>query len=429
MRGASDATSIAPAWRVGDAFAAACMRHVGNPARTVLSISILKPDVDFPNKYMKVSYPNGIHKAVGYAYLKRASLMLLLPTASVAHAQSSVTLYGIIDTGIEYVNNVGPAHQSVWRTPTLSGNFPSRWGLTGSEDLGDGNKAIFTLESGFSPSSGALNQAGREFGRQALVGLSGNWGSLTFGRQYTMSYLVFAGSDVMGPNAYTWAAVDPYLANARVDNSIVYRVKYAGLDFGASYSFGRDAAAAPAGSNCGGRALDDANACRDYSAMLKYDSGWGGVSTSYERIYGGAGATAGLTNSKLHDSRATFNAYVKFGPVTIGGGLVRRINDGNPIDRQSDATYAGIGYWITPALNFVVQGGQLAFKETNDTSRVLALRLSYLLSKQTMLYATGGHVWNEGKTAITVSGTGAFGANPAPGEGQSGFLIGMRHNF
>ncbi|WP_120296345.1 porin [Paraburkholderia sp. BL23I1N1] len=359
----------------------------------------------------------------------RCALTLLLATGGVAHAQSSVTLYGIIDSGIEYVNNVGVARTSVWRMPSLSGNYPSRWGLTGTEDLGGGNRTIFTLESGFSPSQCTLNQGGRLFGRQAFVGISGDWGSLSFGRQYTMSYLVFAGSDVMGPNAYTWAAVDPYLANARVDNSIVYRVRYKGLDFGATYSFGRDSAAAPAGSNCGGRSPDDANACRDYSAMLKYDAGWGGVSTSYERIYGGPGAAARLTSSKLHDSRATLNAYVKIGQATIGGGFVRRINDGNPTERQSDAVYAGVSYWFTPALIFVVQGGQLTYKETDNTSRVVALRLSYLLSKQTSVYVTGGHVWNQGQAAVAVSGTNATGADPAPGQGQSGFLFGIRHNF
>jgi len=274
-----------------------------------------------------------------------------------------------------------------------------------------------------------LNQAGRLFERQAFVGVSGDWGSLTFGRQYTMSYLVFAGADVMGPNAYTWAAIDPYLAQARVDNSVVYRVRFNGFDFGATYSFGRDSAAPPAGANCGGRGPDDANACRDYSAMLRYDGGWGGLSTSYERIYGGPGAAAGLTSSKLHDSRATFNAYLKVGFATIGGGFVRRINDGRQTGRQSDETYVSISYWFTPALTFVVQGGQLAYKDTDDTSRVLALRLSYLLSKRTLVYATGGHVWNEGKASVTVSGTSVTGADPAPGQGQSGFLVGIRHNF
>jgi predicted porin len=373
------------------------------------------------------SFP-GACATVTPALVRRGSLALLL-AAGTAHAQSSVTLYGIVDTGIEYVNNIGAAHQSVWRMPTITGNFPSRWGLTGEEDIGGGNKAIFTLESGFAPSTGTLNQAGRLFGRQSFVGLSTNWGVLSFGRQYAMSYWVFVGSDVMGPNAYTAFALDPYLAQARVDNSVAYRVKFNGFDFGATYSFGRDTAPAPAGSNCGSRAPSDANACRDYSAMLRYDGGSWGVSTSYEKIYGGPGATGGLTSSKLTDSRLTLNAYGKIQGLTIGGGFVRRINDGRLIDRQSDFFYAGVSYWITPVLQFVVDGGQLAYKDTDDTSRVVAARLSYLLSKRTQLYVSGGHVWNGGNATVTVSGGVAAGSDPAPGQGQSGFIVGMRHNF
>jgi len=66
-----------------------------------------------------------------YARPSRVAPMLLLATLGVAHAQSSVTLYGVVDSGIEYVNNVGVARKSVWRMPTLSGNLPSRWGMTG----------------------------------------------------------------------------------------------------------------------------------------------------------------------------------------------------------------------------------------------------------------------------------------------------------
>ena len=61
-----------------------------------------------------------------------------------SHAQSSVTLYGIIDTGVEWVNNVGAKKSSVVRVPTLTGSIPSRWGLRGKEDLGNGLSAAIT---------------------------------------------------------------------------------------------------------------------------------------------------------------------------------------------------------------------------------------------------------------------------------------------
>lgn len=99
-----------------------------------------------------------------------------------AHAQSSVTLYGIIDAGIGYVSNLNGAH--VWQA-TASKGSGDRFGLRGSEDLGGGLSALFTLENGFSGMNGTLGQAGRMFGRQAFVGLSYKpIGTVTLGRQY-----------------------------------------------------------------------------------------------------------------------------------------------------------------------------------------------------------------------------------------------------
>ena len=80
-----------------------------------------------------------------------------------------MTLYGVLDEGIDYTNNAG--HGAVWEM--VSGYAQgSRWGMKGSEDLGGGLKAVFQLENGFDVSSGRLGQGGRMFGRQAYVGLS-----------------------------------------------------------------------------------------------------------------------------------------------------------------------------------------------------------------------------------------------------------------
>jgi Outer membrane protein (porin) len=105
--------------------------------------------------------------------------------SSVAHSQSSVTLYGEIDNGIHYQTNVGGG-KAVYMD-SLDGIDGSRWGLTGKEDLGGGLKAIFTLESGINVNNGQLAQGGTAFGRQAFGGLSSDtYGSLTAGRQYDM---------------------------------------------------------------------------------------------------------------------------------------------------------------------------------------------------------------------------------------------------
>jgi len=114
---------------------------------------------------------------------------LPLSFATAANAQSSVTLYGLIDAGFTYVNNEAASNVAKGSAAAFrlsSGNINgSRWGLRGTEDLGGGMKAIFTLESGFSMGDGSALQGGREFGRQAYAGIStAQFGTVTLGRQY-----------------------------------------------------------------------------------------------------------------------------------------------------------------------------------------------------------------------------------------------------
>src|ERR1700739_2517468 len=98
-----------------------------------------------------------------------------------AHAQSSVTLYGIVDEGFNINTNAGGKHLYNLSSGVLQG---SRWGLRGTEDLGGGLSAIFVLENGFDVNTGKLGQGGLMFGRQAYVGLSSRYGTVTLGRQY-----------------------------------------------------------------------------------------------------------------------------------------------------------------------------------------------------------------------------------------------------
>src|SRR4249920_604342 len=112
-------------------------------------------------------------------------LATLLALAGTAAQAQSVTVYGLLDSGIEYLDKVGATSKSLTRMPGLSGSVPSRLGFRGSEDLGGGLKADFTLEMGLGVDSGTFNQGGRGFGRQAWIGLSGPWGAVQLGRQYT----------------------------------------------------------------------------------------------------------------------------------------------------------------------------------------------------------------------------------------------------
>lgn len=184
--------------------------------------------------------------------VRNATLAGIAALCPVLAAAQNVTLYGVVDTGVEYVNNVGTDKSGLVRMPSLTGSVPSRWGMRGSEDLGAGLKSVFVLESGFAPDSGSANQGGRLFGRQAYVGLLGQWGQIAFGRQYTMLFWSVLDPDILGPAVYGLGSLDNYVPNTRTDNAISYKGKFAGLTIGGTYSFGRDtvnAGPSPAGTN------------------------------------------------------------------------------------------------------------------------------------------------------------------------------------
>ena len=86
----------------------------------------------------------------------------------------------------------------------------SRWGLRGSEDLGDGLRAVFTLESGFDSGNGKPGQSSRLFGRQATIGLaSDSWGQLDFGRQTNIASKYFGSIDPFGAGFAKPTSVPP----------------------------------------------------------------------------------------------------------------------------------------------------------------------------------------------------------------------------
>lgn len=363
--------------------------------------------------------------------MKRSIFILsaLGSLATSAFAQSTVTIYGVADTGIERVTNVGVLG-SVTRMPGLTGLVPSRFGFRGVEDLGGGLKAVFTLENGFNVDDGTTGQGGRMFGRQAYVGLSGSWGTVTLGRQYTMNFWALGDSDIIGPSAHGLGAIDSYIPNARVDNSIAYRGTFSGLTVGATYSLGRDTvnASSPAGTNCAGESGADSRACREWSGMLKYDTPTWGVAGSIDRLNGGVGAFAGLVRSDLIDTRKQLNGYVKLGSIKLGGGLLQRTNEGSTLFPKSNLVHIGVSWAATPKLQVDAALHKIRFSNTANKADRVTVRGVYSLSKRTALYASYSHIDNSGTLNLPVS-AGAPGSNPLAGGSQSGLMTGIRHSF
>jgi predicted porin len=356
---------------------------------------------------------------------------LAAATCGMAHAQSNVTIYGLLDASVEHISNVGADGSGLTRSPGLTGSVPSRLGFRGTEDLGGGLRAVFTLESGFGVDSGTLNQGGRFFGRQAYVGLAGDWGTLTLGRQYTMMFWSQLDADILGPNVHGSGSLDNYLPNARADNAIAYKGTFSGFTVGGTYSLGRDtvnAGPSPSGTNCAGENAADSSACREWSLMAKYDTQTWGVALAVDEIRGGAGAFAGLTDSSMKDRRSTVAGWAKWGALKLGGGLIARSNDAAPATRRSNLWYVGAAYAVTPALTVDGEYFKLDFKDSANGANLLALRATYALSKRTAVYASMGHISNKGASALGVSNAAA-GGTPVAGGSQTGLAMGLRHAF
>ena len=280
--------------------------------------------------------------------MKKISIALAVSAlaASAAHAQSSVTLYGLIDAGISYTNNVqngAPSHGSS-RVALGSGNISgSRFGLRGSEDLGGGLHAIFVLENGFNVNNGALGQGGRMFGRQAYVGLSTDqYGTLTMGRQYDsmVDYVspLSGTAGTFGDSGFAHVYDNDNLQHSvRFSNSVKFASNnYAGFKFGGMYAF----------SNSTSFAVD-----RAYSAGASYNNGPLRFAAAYLQINGSAAASspAGAVNQNVAADPSEFKS-------TAGGG--------NLTADVQRTVGTGIGYTFGPAaVNFVYTHSQ--FQDTS----------------------------------------------------------------
>ena len=375
--------------------------------------------------------------------------------ATSAHAQSSVTLYGIIDAGISYVNNSSAS-------PTRAGDSlvkyddgvaqGSRWGLRGAEDLGGGLKAIFTLENGFNSGTGTLGQGGAEFGRQAYVGLAqNNVGSLTLGRQYSFStdYLgsnySIGGQTVAGNYAYHINDVDQ-LTSSRINNAVKFSsANFAGLTFGAMYGFSNQAGAFAGAPATGTAAAPVAGSSRAYSFGLNYANGPFGVGAAYTDIRYPSQATpafsttiANVTTGNIRDLR-TFGVG---GRYSIGAATLWALYTNTRLETVTGgattfAAYeAGAKYAFTPALT---AGAGYTYMHLSNANRghwnQVDLSVDYALSKRTDVYALGiyqiaaGRNGTQDLQAQIGSSTSYFNTSGTGADNQLAFRVGVRHKF
>lgn len=354
-------------------------------------------------------------------------------------AAPAVTVYGLLDGGIEHITNItsGANHGSLTRVPSITGTIPSRLGFRASKELAPGLKGIAVLEAGFNLDSGTLGQGGRIFGRQLFAGVETPYGNFTLGRQYSMLLHGMGDSDLLGPNIYALGSLDNYLPNARFDNSIAWFGKFSNWSFGATYSTGRDTVGStPASGTCAGEIAGATSACKAWSAVAKYDTPSYGLAVAVDEASGGTGATASffngaaaiaMTRPEDTDRRTVVGGYLKFGAAKLGIGWLGREVDVAAGSVKSNAYYLEGAYQLNE--KFSVDGGlnRITNKDQNRNATLYVLRGFYHLTKEFSPYLQLAHVRNSANAQYAAS-VGA-GISPPAGGAQTASMAGFRYRF
>jgi predicted porin len=376
-----------------------------------------------------------------------------------ARAQNSVTLYGVADSGVTFTSNAAGAHQVAL---TSGNNGTSRWGLAGSEDLGSGLKAVFTLEDGYIITTGKIGVNGTEFGRQAFVGLTDNsYGTLTLGRQYSAAYMAVGPLSAGG----NWAAigagygthpgdVDNLDSSNRVANSIKYQsptfggITLSGLyglggqagdltqneviDFGATYASGPVNLAAgylftkdPNYSFWGNKANDSTTGSNIVSPV---NSGY--ATAGAEQIISIAGtyalgrATIGLVYSNTQFKHLGSVAVADQSPIEDGyrGTVALNIGEVNFTYQLTPALLLGTAY------SYTRNGG--ASNQGSGHYQQVDIGAIYAISKRTSLYAFGVYQTAAGTDSTGEAAVAAItAATPSSTNHQMLATVGMTHRF
>jgi predicted porin len=369
-----------------------------------------------------------------HAPIRMAVLILLSAflISSNAHAQSSVTLFGMLDVGVSYVSNEGGGHALEASDSIYT---PSLIGLRGSEDLGGGYKAVFEVMSQFSPDTGAgIPGPGADFSREAYVGLGRNdLGTLTFGQQYNLmaDFLFFPPGQFdasflyggfynmrQGPFAALGIPDNPTGASdldqmgqtSRVSNSVKFTsATFDGLRFAALYGFG-GATGSLATDNTVGLAAD-------------YTRGNFGLGAAYNET-----RYASLDDG--HDGIRNFGAGIHetFGDLYLSGLYTNTKNTltGSVVQVEQLGGLYSFNHVLRLGANYQYWSGNAPLE--HNKAQQITTALQYSLSKRTIVYVEGVYQWTGGDVS---GGHNAWinGTDPSSSTRQAIGRIGMQTSF
>ena len=365
---------------------------------------------------------------------KQLSLLALaLSAAGLAHAQSNVTVYGVADSYIGHATASGKVNQNVVNSGGLSG---SRLGFKGTEDLGNGLKALFTLEYSLSVDDNTGVGTGSSAARQQYVGLNGGFGTLLVGRLQT------AGYDWTGRvNAFAGTAIDPMITvernlgngktrgklgigsffngSSRASNAIAYVTPtFSGFSAAVNHARISESAATNPGSK------------DDYANLVSgtYANGPLTLSLIYAnaKFDGSAGNTAGNI-SKM--TEWGFGGSYDFGVAKVFGSYQKQSVDVVGASYPSDKVLQlSASVPVTAAGSVLVgyAGNTVKSTAAADNSKSYTVAYLHSLSKRTTAYAGYQYVSNDSAAAL-----GAANTLIAPTAGGHGSILvtGLRHSF
>lgn len=326
--------------------------------------------------------------------MKKNLLALAVLGAVAGLAQAQVTVYGSYDAGVRHLTNTDAAGDSNL-TMSSGGQYNSnRIGFSGTEDLGDGLKTIFNLETGFDSGTGALKE-GALFGRHAIVGLTGSWGKLVLGREYTVAMQTIGSYD---PFHYHYTGIIPLIHNTagvRDNNAIQYTGSFGAVTARAEYALGE-----VAGSTSNG------------------------ATQAVGAVYSANGLTLGSAYTQKKPNNFDDKHYTLGGAYTVGAMSVAL---GYANDRQATASvdstrkdaWGGVSYQVTPAVGLTAAyyNVKSSVAGADGSEKQFIVGATYALSKRTNLYGE-----------IDSSRFGGI-SEPSGQTSQTGLSVGINHLF
>lgn len=318
---------------------------------------------------------------------------MLASVAGASYAQSSVTMYGVVDLGLK-IENAGSGRV----VGIDSGNQSvSRIGFKGTEDLGNGLKANFVLEAGFNADNGSQSDATRFFNRQSYVSLSGGFGEVKLGRVQTM---VFTNSSVFDPFADTLAGDSVRIFNyggSRIDNTVNYSfAAQNGINGQAAYSFGEVAGSTSAG--------------RTVAGAIGYASGPIAAVLTYQNTNNATATDS--TKTTLIGGNYNFGLLQPFVAYAVNKGF-------GTLDTRD--SLIGLKVNLTAADTIMASYMHKSDKAiSNANANQIALGYTHNLSTRTNLYTSWARLSNDDNAAYRVT---------AAGKNDNLFNVGIRHKF